>query len=87
MAKIRTNFMEIVLKEVLIGKHMYDENGVKILIEDINYQPLIEEVYIKSGDSGYKLSLNANYDFDLNLNDSNRIVPNKGKMAGKTKEK
>lgn len=87
MAKIRTNFMEIVLKEVLIGKHIYDEHGTKILIEDINYQPLIEEVYIKSGSDGYKLSLNTNYDFDLNLKDNNRITPNKGKLHGKTKEK
>ena len=87
MATIRTNFIEILLKEILIGKYIYDDNGNKLIIDDINYQPLLQELYIKSGENGYKLSLNSNYDFDLTITDvDGRINPNKGKIKGKNKE-
>lgn len=85
MAKLRTNFLEIVMKELLVGKYIYTDNGAKIRIDDINYQPILQEVYIKSGDDGYKLSVNSNYDFELDILNTPRIVPNKGKITGEIK--
>jgi len=87
MAKIRTNFIELLLKQTLIGQQLYTDSGVLITIDDINYQPLLQEVYIKSGNDGYKLSLNTNYDFELTLDDNNRIIPNKGRIKGGNKIK
>ncbi len=87
MAKIRTNFIELLLKQTLIGQQIYTDNGVLVTIDDINYQPLLQEVYIKNGNDGYKLSLNTNYDFELTLDDNNRIIPNKGRIKGGNKIK
>lgn len=87
MAKIRTNFLEVLLKAYFIGKEMYDDTGKKIKIDDINYQPILDEVYIKSGSDGYKLTLNDNYDFELTFDDNDRIAPNKGKIKGQNKTK
>lgn len=83
--KVRTNFIEIMLKEIMIGKEMYNDEGVKIRIDDINYQPLIQEVYVKSGDNGYKMSLNSNYDFELVVQNIRRIAPNRGKLKERNK--
>jgi hypothetical protein len=86
MTKIRSNFLEIILKEIFTGKIIYNDNGEKIIISDINYQPILQEVYIKDeNNNGYKLSLNLNYEFDLNLNNLERIKPNKGKIKSKNK--
>lgn len=87
MAKIRTNFMEMLLREILVGQEIYLDNGSKIIIEDINYQPIIRELYIKSGNDGYKLSMDMNYDFELNMDDKNKIIPNKGRIKGGNKIK
>lgn len=87
MTKIRTNFIEIMLKQMLVGQQIYLDNGNIITIDDINYQPLIQEVYIKSGGDGYKLSINSNYDFELTMDDNNKIIPNKGRIIGKNKTK
>jgi len=81
--KVKTNFIEIILKEIMIGKEIYNDDGIKIKIDDINYQPLIQEVYIKSGDNGYKMSLNSNYEFEVNFQNLKRIAPNKGKLKDK----
>jgi hypothetical protein len=83
--KVRTNFIEIMLKEIMIGKEMYNDTGEKIRIDDINYQPLIQEVYIKSGENGYKMSLNSNYDFELIIQNVKRIAPNRGKLKDRNK--
>jgi len=87
MAKIRTNFIELLLRETLIGQEIYLDNGTKITIEEIDYQPIIKEVYIKSGGNGYKLSIDVNYDFELNMTDRNKIIPNKGRIKGGNKVK
>lgn len=57
MAKIRTNFIELLLRQTLVGQQIYLENGTLITIDEIDYQPIIKEIYIKSGSDGYKLSL------------------------------
>jgi hypothetical protein len=87
MAKIRTNFIEIVLRETLVGQQMYLDNGTIITIDALDYQPLIREVYIKSGNDGYKMSLDMNFDFELQMDDRNKIVPNKGRIKGGNKVK
>jgi hypothetical protein len=87
MAKIRTNFIELLLRQTLVGQEMYLENGTKITIDEIDYQPIIKEVYVKSGDDGYKLSIDTNYDFELTMDDRDKIKPNKGRIKGKNKEK
>jgi hypothetical protein len=87
MAKIRTNFIELLLKELLVGQQIYVSGNTLVTIDDINYQPIIRELYIKSGTDGYKLSMDSNYDFELNLDDKNKIVPNKGRIKGQNKIK
>lgn len=87
MAKIRTNFIELILRELLIGQEIYINDVTKITIEDINYQPIIRELYVKSGGNGYKLSIDMNYDFELNMVDKNKIIPNKGRIKGGNKIK
>jgi hypothetical protein len=87
MAKIRTNFIELVLRETLVGQQMYLDNGTLIRIDAIDYQPLIKEVYIKSGNDGYKMSIDMNFDFELTMDDRNKIIPNKGRIKGGNKIK
>jgi hypothetical protein len=81
MGKIRTNILEIVLKKTLIGEKFYDNNGNLVDIDDINFQPLTNTVIIKSGNNGYKLSLNELYDFNItDISENERIGLNKGKI-------
>lgn len=84
MTKVKTNILEMLLKDFLLGKKFYDnENNLRI-IDDVNFQPLIETVYVKSGDDGFYFSLNEMYYFEIEDNkikqNNNRIVPNKGKI-------
>lgn len=85
MTKIRSNFFELMLKEIFIGKTIYNDNNEKMIITDINYQPILQEIYIKCGENGYKLTLNSNYDFELEMSELKRIEPNKGKIKNKNK--
>ena len=87
MAKIRTNFIELILRETLVGQQMYLENGTLITIDALDYQPIIKEVYVKSGNDGYKLSIDMNYDFELTMDDRDKIKPNKGRIKGSNKVK
>jgi hypothetical protein len=87
MAKIRTNFIELLLRQTLVGQQIYLDDNTLITIDEIDYQPIIKEIYIKSGSDGYKLSMDMNYDFELLLDDRNKIIPNKGRIQGKNKEK
>ena len=79
MARIRTNIMEIVLRQHLIGKQFYHNNELKT-IDDINYQPILNTVYVKSGDDGYYFSMNEMFDFELEMPSRQKIIPNKGKV-------
>jgi len=80
MARVKTNIMELLLREVLIGKEFYDNNEVLKTIDDINYQPILDIVYVKSGDDGYYFSMNKFYDFELNQSQRPIIIPNKGRI-------
>lgn len=80
MARVKTNIMELLLRNALIGKEFYDNNNELKTIDEINYQPILDIVYVKSGDDGYYFSMNEFYDFELNQNPRPIIVPNKGRI-------
>lgn len=82
--KTSTNFMEIMLRTLMIGKTIYLDDGTAIFIDDINYQPLINHVFIKSGDEVYKMNINKNFSFDYEEVD--RLLPTKEKIRGKYKK-
>ena len=82
MAKQETNFFEILFRNLLIGMTMYDDDGNPLVIDELNYDPYIKYIYIKSGDNSYKMSMNKNYDFEID-NKFSKIVPNKQKIQGK----
>lgn len=79
--RTETNFIEILLREMMIGKTIYLNDGTPIIIDDLNYQPLIDQVYIKSGEESYKMHLNRNFDFDYTQ--VSKVIPNKHKITGK----
>jgi len=82
MAKQETNFFEILFRNLLIGMTIYDDNDNPLVIDELNYDPYIKYIYIKSGDNSYKMSMNKNYDFEID-NKFSKIVPNKQKIQGK----
>jgi hypothetical protein len=82
MAKQETNFLEILFRNLLIGMTMYDDIGNAMVIEELNYDPIINHIFIKSGGNSYKMRLDKNYDFEINSN-FNKIMPNKEKIYGK----
>ena len=82
MAKQETNFMEILLRATVIGMTVYDDDGVALVIDELNYDPVIKHVFIKSGGVSQKMRIDKNYDFEVN-NTFSKIVPNKEKIHGK----
>jgi hypothetical protein len=82
MAKQETNFMEILLRNLMIGMTIYNDDGTPIIIEELNYDPIIKHVFIRNGDSSYKLRMDKNYDFEVD-NVFSKIMPNKHKIVGK----
>lgn len=84
MAKIETNFMELLLISVLSGETVYTDEGVAVVIDKINYDPLVNSVYITDKISGDKHVFNwkKNHDFEINNVDKIIDVPNK-KNQGK----
>lgn len=63
---------------------VYDDNGTALVIDELNYDPLINCIYITSGENSYKMRLDKNYDFQMDKN-FEKIVPNKKKISGKRK--
>jgi len=82
MAKQETNFLEILFRNLLIGMTMYDDDGNAMVIEELNYDPIIKHIFIKSGGNSYKMRMDKNYDFEVD-NAFSKIVPNKEKIHGK----
>ena len=82
MAKQETNFLEILFRNLLIGMTVYDDDGVALVIDELNYDPIIKHIFIQSGTDKYKMRLDKNYDFEVNAAFS-KIVPNKEKIHGK----
>jgi len=79
--KVRTNFFEILLRELMIGKTIYLNDNIPIYIDDLNYQPKVEQIFIKSGEEVYKLPINQNFDFDYDQ--ISILFPTVGKITGK----
>lgn len=82
MAKQETNFLEILFRNLLIGMTIYDDDGIALIIDELNYDPMIKHIYITSGENSYKMRLDKNYDFEMNST-FKKIVPNKEKIHGK----
>ena len=93
MAIQETNFFEIILRNVLIGKTIYEDfedgNGLTaITILHLTYDPIIEQVYIcdaadpdSDGASSYKMDIKENFDFEYP--NMKKIRPNRRKLKGK----
>jgi hypothetical protein len=82
MGKVSTNFIEIILR-TLIGKTIYlDDDVTPIVIDDLNYEPKIRQVYIHSGTDSYKLSLDKIFEIDDGVRTKRQ--PNK-RIVGKKK--
>lgn len=79
-----TNFFEILLREIMIGKTIYIDEGTPIYIDDLNYQPVINQVFIKSGDEVYKMNINRSFEFDYSQVE--RLLPTKEKIRGISKQ-
>jgi len=82
MAKQETNFLEILFRNLLIGMTVYNDSDIPLVIDELNYDPIIKHIFIKSGDDSYKMSIDKNYDFEMD-NNFTKIVPNKEKIKGK----
>ena len=82
MAKQETNFLEILFRNLLIGMTVYTDDGTPLVIDELNYDPVIKHIFITSGGNSYKMRLDKNYDFDIDKTFS-KIVPNKEKIKGK----
>lgn len=88
-----TNFVEIVLRNVMIGKTIYEDFGagpIPIVIRQLIYDPLTEQIYISDNvdpdhvdANNYKMSIKENFDFDYDT--IKKIKPNKKKIKGKRK--
>jgi len=88
MAKQETNFIEILLKETVIGMTIYDDNDIPFIIDEINYDPLTSQIYISdtSGNT-YNMSIRKNFDFEFDNKVFPKIKPNKPLIIGKRKRK
>jgi len=82
MAKQETNFLEILFRNLLIGMTVYADDGTALVINELNYDPIIKHMYVKSGGNSYKMSMDKNYDFEMDKI-FNKIVPNKERIKGK----
>ena len=82
MAKQETNFLEILFRNLLIGMTVYADDGTPLVIDELNYDPIIKHLFITSGNDSYKMRLDKNYDFEVNAI-FDKIVPNKKKIKGK----
>ena len=82
MAKQETNFLEILFRSTLIGMTVYDDDDNPLVIDELNYDPIIKHIFIKSGDNSFKMRIDKNYDFEV-TNAFSKIVPNKEKIHGK----
>lgn len=81
-----TNFLEILFRSILIGVTMYDEDGIEILIEELNYDPYVKKIFVTSGENTYKLSMDKNYDFLMDTK-LQSLVSTKIKIKGKKNAK
>jgi len=84
--KENTNFLEILFRNLLIGMTMYDEDGTEIIIDELNFDPYVKKVFVTSGENTYKLSMDKNYNFEMDTKLESLITP-KTKIKGKKNQK
>lgn len=83
MARVTTNFLEIILRAQLIGKTIYLEDDTPITVVDLNYEPKIRTVYINDGTDDYKLNIDKYFDLDDGVRTKRQ--PNKRIKGRKTR--
>lgn len=77
-----TNFMELVLRQMMIGLTVYDDYGKAMVIDELNYQPLTKTVIIKTPENEVAyFHMEKNFDFDFSQIE--KLIPNKTKVIGK----
>ena len=79
---MEADLYEILFRNLLIGMTVYTDDGTPLVINELNYDPIIKHIFIKSGTNSYKMRLDKNYDFEVD-NSFSKIVPNKEKIHGK----
>ncbi len=86
MAQIETNFMELVLVNILSGMTIYTDDDIPVVIGEINYDPLVNSVYITDINTGDKHVFNwkKNHIFETPTITKIKNVPNK-KNKGRRK--
>jgi len=81
MAQQKTNLLEIVLRDKMIGKTIYIA-GVAVVIEELNYDQVLGQCRIQGDDGNiYKLGIDEN--FVLEYDEVVILKPNKKKLLGK----
>lgn len=91
MAKVKTNFLEIILRGTMIGKIIYD-GETSILINHLTYSPGTHVVKVSDNinpddpsANNYKFLLKDIFEFDYE--DIKIIKPNNKKVKGKKNRK
>jgi hypothetical protein len=76
--KTKTNFMEIILRDNLLGKQLFTDNDNSIVITELNFDPLTNHAFIKDENgNGYRLGMMDKFDIDLDI-PIEKIEVNKG---------
>lgn len=84
MAKQETNFIEIILRSIMLGMTIYDDDDGKIVIKELNYDPKVQCIYIE-GQDGQTYKMNINEQFDFEYNQFKKIKPFKNVIGKRTK--
>ena len=80
MGKIRTSIFEMLLNELLVGKTIYDDNGIdNILINNIRFHPKSNTVFA-SNISGDTYSFFIDDTIDIEMDDAIENVLDKAKI-------
>lgn len=80
MAKQRTNLFEIILRDSLIGRTIYDDSDVPMIITELNYDPLLRCAYISNGTRKKKILITDNFFFEYDIIE--KVIPNEPTMKG-----
>ena len=65
MAKYKTNIFEIILRDTLIGKTIYDKDGSPLIISELNYDPTVRCAYVSDGIKKFKIKVDDYFDFEF----------------------
>ena len=83
MNKVRTSFMETMLRHHFIGLTVYNEDNEPLVVNDLNFAPLTNQVFIKDvNGNGYVISVTDRFYMDVDTVRDN-VVVTKGKLKKK----